>query len=81
MVTSKNVGQARITCENRPGLLPPLSTHALNCRRAQLRTEEGEGLVSRLGRSKEEEDDEIAVCRFPYLSLTGRSSDAEILCG
>ena len=40
--------KARITCENRPGLLPPFSTHAFNCRRAQLRTEEGEGLVSRL---------------------------------
>ena len=37
-------------CENRPGPdLPPLSTYAFNCRRAQLRTEEGEGLVSRLG--------------------------------
>ena len=38
--------KARITCEKRPGLLPPLSTYAFNCRRAQLRTEEGEGLVS-----------------------------------
>ena len=39
--------KARITCENRPGLLPLFSTYKFNCRRVQLRTEEGEGLVSR----------------------------------
>ena len=65
--------KARITCENNPPrrlliLLLPLSTHAFNCRRTQLRTEEGEGLVSRLRiiravrrfpEAEEFEDDEI----------------------
>ena len=38
---------------SKPGLLPPFSIYAFNCRRAQLRTEleEGEGLVSRLART------------------------------
>ena len=40
--------KARFTCENRPGLLSPFSTYAFNCRCAQLRTEEGDVLVSRL---------------------------------
>ena len=35
---------------SKPGLLPPFSIYAFNCRRAQLRTE-GEGLVSRLART------------------------------
>ena len=39
-----------------------------------------------VGRSKEEEeeeeeDDEMRFCRFPYLTLTGRSSGAGVLYG
>ena len=35
--------------------------------------------VGRSMKKKKEEDDEIAVCQFPELTLMGRSSDAVIV--